>query len=57
MVNQKFMQPNLSLSTPYRISSEPLYVDVEQFLGLLRFEMREKLMDMPGDVLKTRLAR
>ena len=36
-----------------RTHPEPPSIPVEQFLAMLRFEQRDKLAELPGDLLET----
>ena len=39
--------------SPKRTHPEPPSIPVEQFLAMLRFEQRDKLAELPGDLLET----
>ena len=57
--NSPFQKKNRSrsilgdFSTPSATNVERSHADVEQFLAMLRFEQRDKLAELPGDLLET----
>ena len=47
------LQVRVLPGSPNRTHPEPPSIPVEQFLAMLRFEQRDKLAELPGDLLET----
>ena len=52
-LTQKRSQVRVLFRPQRRTHPEPLSVPVEQFLAMLRFEQREKLVELPIDLMES----